>query len=106
MFRWLVNTYMKNHIDELVDQRLKERMFERYYEHKGQELRQRIAKVRKDLHSQAQGVQEDKPTEVLSSSDIRRSESKPSVLPKTSQADLDRANEMNALRAKLTGKKK
>lgn len=105
MFKWLVNTYMKDYIDELVDQRLKDKMFERYYEHKGQELKDRIEKLRRSFHTQTSGVQENKPTQVLSSANVRRSDSQSQLPSETSKAKLKNA-EMDDLRAKLTGKKK
>ena len=105
MFKWLVNTYMKHYINELVDERLKNRMFEKYYESKQQELKDRIAKVRQSFYSQTQGIQEDKQTEVLSSGDIRRGEKKSRVPSETDQASLKRNNELNDIKAKLMGKK-
>lgn len=111
MIKWLVETFLKKHIDELVDRRFKEQMFERYYAKKANDLHERIQKLRQSVNvSQAYGVQEDHETKVQSSSVLevsRQTESK--LEPASSEAKLEsqqRNSELDDLRAKLMGKKK
>ena len=111
MIKWLVETFLKKHIDELVDKRFKEQMFERYYAKKANDLHERIQKLRQSVNvSQAYGVQEDHETKVQSNSVLevsRQTESK--LEPASSEAKLEsqqRNSELDDLRAKLMGKKK
>ena len=111
MIKWLVETFLKEHIDELVDKRFKEQMFERYYAKKANDLHERIQKVRQSINaSQAQGFSEDQPEPVQSSGVLEVSghtESK--ILSTPSEAEIEkqqRAADLDAMRAKLMGKKK
>jgi len=111
MIKWLVETFFKEQINELVDKRFKEQMFERYYAKKANDLHERIQKLRQSVNvSQAYGVQEDHETKVQSNSVLevsRQTESK--LEPASSEAKLEsqqRNSELDDLRAKLMGKKK
>jgi len=106
MFKWLVNAYMKTHINELVDQRLNEKMFERYYEQRQTELRQRIETVRKSIHTQTSGIQKNQQTQLLSSSNVQTRGNEPIVPPEADQAKLNKTKELADIKAKLMGKKK
>jgi hypothetical protein len=106
MLNWLFDIMFKERVEELVEQKFKEKVIEKYFVSQQTELRQRIARVRETLHTQAHWVEKDQSTQVLSSSDLRRSDSKSKVPSKTNQANLDKAAEMDAIKAKLTGKKK
>lgn len=111
MIKWLVETFLKKHIDELVDRRFKEQMFERYYAKKANDLHERIQKLRRSVDaSQAQGFQEDYEEPVQSSSVLEVSgRTKSELASPPSEAELEkqqRSAELDDLRAKLLGKKK
>jgi hypothetical protein len=105
MLQWFVDKYLKQYIDELVDQRFNAKVYEKYYEGRQKELRKRINEIRRGLHSQTQGVHEVESTKVLSSSDVRRRSNEPNVSPTPDQAAIAKAAEMAAIKAKLLGKK-
>jgi len=110
MIKWLVETFLKKHIDELVDSRIKEQMFERYYAEKANDLHERIQKLRRSIGTQAHRVPEGNTKFVQSSSVLEVSGSSESELLSTpSEAKIEkqqRAAELDDLRAKLLGKKK
>jgi|SaaInlV_120m_DNA_3_1039746.scaffolds.fasta_scaffold10931_2 hypothetical protein len=103
MLQWFVDKYLKQYIDELVDQRFNAKVYEKYYEGRQKELRQRINNIRRGLHSQTQGVHEAESTKVLSSSGVRRRSDEPNVSPPPNQAAIAKAAEMDAMRKKLRG---
>jgi len=111
MIKWLVETFLKKHIDELVDRRFKEQMFERYYAKKANDLHERIQKLRRSVDaSQAQGFSEDYEESVQSSSVLEVSgQTESELLSTPSEAEIEkqqRSAELDDLRAKLMGKKK
>ena len=106
MIKWLVNKFLKEHVNQLVDLRLNEKIFEKNYERRQDDIRRRIAKVRQSLHSQTSRIQEDKPPEVLSSNNVQTRSDKSRVSSETSEAQLDKRNELDSIKAKLMGKKK
>jgi len=111
MIKWLVETFLKKHIDELVDRRFKEQMFERYYAKKTNDLHERIQKLRRSVDaSQAQGFSEDYEESVQSSSVLEVSgQTESELLSTPSEAEIEkqqRSAELDDLRAKLLGKKK
>jgi nitrogen fixation/metabolism regulation signal transduction histidine kinase len=99
MISWIVNKYLKQHVNDLVDERFRSKMYETYYTDKQQNLRERIAKVRKDLHS-SQRVHEDEQTQVLPSSTVRTRSEEPKLPPATASSDID------SIKAKLLSKKR
>jgi len=111
MIKWLVETFLKKHIDELVDRQFKEQMFERYYAKKANDLHERIQKLRRSVDaSQAQGFSEDYEESVQSSSVLEVSgQTESELLSTPSEAEIEkqqRSAELDDLRSKLLGKKK
>jgi hypothetical protein len=97
MLQWFVDKYLKQYIDELVDQRFNAKVYEKYYEGRQKELRKRINEIRRGLHSQTQGISQEAPSKLQSSSRVptRSAESKPQESPTAA-----------AMKAKLLGIKK
>lgn len=86
-------------------------MFERYYAKKANDLHERIQKLRQSIDvTQTQRISKNKPAAVLSSAVLevpRRAE--PELPTETNEAKLEvqqRNAELDAMRAKLMGKKK
>jgi len=104
MIKWLVNKFLKEHVNQLVDLRLNEKIFEKNYERRQDDIRRRIAKVRQSLHSQTSRIQEDKPPKVLSSNNVQTRSDKSRVSPEASKAQLVKRNELDSIKAKLMGK--
>lgn len=106
MLKWFVDKYLKQYIDELVDQRFNAKVYEKYYEGRQKELRGRINEIRRSLHSQTQGIHKAESTKVLSSSDVQRRSEEPKLSIPPDQAAIKKQQEMAAIKAKLLGKKK
>ena len=106
MLQWFVDKYLKQYIDELVDQRFNAKVYEKYYEGRQKELRQRIETVRKSIHTQTSGIQKNQQTQLLSSSNVQTRGNEPIVLPEADQAKLNKTKELADIKAKLMGKKK
>ena len=100
--KWILELFLKDYVDELVDKRFQEKMYEQYLYTRKQELSQRIEKVRKNLDAQAQGITQNTNGTVLPSSNIRRSNSKSNiqVTPDTPLSDAEK------MKQKLMGIKK
>lgn len=105
MIKWLVNKFLKEHVNQLVDLRLNKKIFEKNYERRQDDIQRRIAKVRQSLHSQTSRIQEDKPPQVLSSNNVQTRSDKSRVSSETSEAQLDKRNELDSIKAKLMRKK-
>ena len=123
MIQWIVEKFLKKHIDELVDQRFKEKMYERYYQSKQNQLQERIHRLRQSLSSPTQRVQSKEKTEEEPSSVLEVSRTQEPQLRKTptknvknnedwfedTMKEVEKARakreEMDLLKAKLTGRK-
>ena len=123
MIQWIVEKFLKKHIDELVDQRFKEKMYERYYQSKQNQLQERIHRLRQSLSSPTQRVQSEEKTEEEPSSVLEVSRTQEPQLRKTptknvknnedwfedTMKEVEKARakreEMDLLKAKLTGRK-
>lgn len=108
MLKWFVEKYLKQYIDELVEQRFNNKMYEKYYEGKQQDLKQRIQKVRASLDDKIPISAQAAKTKVLSSSRVHSRSAKPRIQEPPSQASIEKATkaaELDAMRAKLMGKK-
>jgi ADP-ribosylglycohydrolase len=90
--KWILELFLKDYVDELVDKRFQEKMYEQYLYTRKQELSQRIERVRKNFDTQAQGITQNTNGTVLPSSNIRRSDSKPNiqVTPNTTLSDAEK----------------
>ncbi len=106
MIKWLVNNFIKEHVDQLVDSRLNEKMFEKYYERRQNEFRQRINEVRQSLHSSSSANQEDKQAKLLPSSGIQTRNQESVLLSKADQTSIKRNADMDSIKAKLMRKNK
>ena len=105
MLEWLFEWLFKPYIDKLVDRRIKENMFERYWQQKNEETRQRIERLRRNFNLQTQGVSEKASKELLPSSELRRNNTQPQVQVTPDQATIKKQQELNAMKAKLMGKR-
>lgn len=123
MIQWIVEKFLKKHIDELVDKRFKENMYERYYQSKQNQLQERIYRLRQSLSSPTQRIQSEDKTEEEPSSVLEVSRTQEPQLRKTptknvknnedwfddTMKEVEKARakreEMDALKAKLTGRK-
>jgi len=123
MIQWIVEKFLKKHIDELVDQRFKEKMYERYYQSKQNQLQERIHRLRQSLSSPTQRVQSEDKNEEEPSSVLEVSRTQEPQLRKTptknvknnedwfedTMKEVEKARakreEMDLLKAKLTGRK-
>ena len=103
MLNWLFDIIFKERVEALVEQKFKEKVIERYFASKQAELQQRIQRLRKTLHSQTPRIQEDKPSEVLSSNNVQTRSDKSRVSPEASKAQLVKRNELDSIKAKLMG---
>ena len=124
MIKWLCNVIFKEYIDELVDQRFKENAYEQYRAEQTQGLRNRSAAIRAAINNSSQRLHEKTQEALQSDSNTQRS-AKPGLQVKATKApvkiepDWDAINklkakndaaeakssELNAMKAKLMGKK-
>jgi len=105
MLEWLFEWLFKPYIDKLVDRRIKENMFERYWQQKNEETRQRIERLRRNLNSSTQRVSKETSEELLPSSGIQKRGAEPQVQVTPDQATIKKQQELNAMKAKLMGKR-
>lgn len=122
MLKWILTILLKDYVDELVDKRFKEKMYERYYETRQQQLRERIERLRKNLHSPIQrktqnSKREEEPSSVLEvprhpEPRVRKKANKKvdnSNWYEDTMKEVEKARakreEMDKLKAKLGGKK-
>jgi septin family protein len=124
MIKWLCNVIFKEYIDELVDQRFKENAYEQYRAEQTQGLRNRSAAIRAAINNSSQRLHEKTQEALQSDSNTQRS-AEPGLQVKATKApvkiepDWDAINklkakndaaeaksaELNAMKAKLMGKK-
>ena len=125
MIKWLCNVIFKEYIDELVDQRFKENAHEQYRAEQTQGLRNRSAAIRAAINNSSLRIHDKKnKMQVQPDSNTQRS-AKPGLQVKATKApvkiepDWDAINklkakndaaeaksaELNAMKAKLMGKK-
>ena len=90
--RWISEWLFKEHVEQIVEDKFQEKLLETYLYTRKQELRQRIEKVRSTLDTQAHWIHKNKTREVLPSSNIQRSDSKPNiqVAPNTPLSDAEK----------------
>ncbi len=105
MVEWLCNLIFKKYIDEIVEKKFAQLSTEKYNGRETQSIRDRIEQARQNLHSSS-GVQQTKHPEVLSSSRVRTGSEEPKLSITPDQAAIAKAAELDAMRAKLLGKKK
>ena len=105
MVEWLCNLIFKKYIDEIVEKKFAQLSTEKYNGRETQSIRDRIEQARQNLHSSS-GVQQTKHPEVLSSSGVHAGSKKPASQIKTDKAAIAKTAELDAMRAKLLGKKK
>ena len=105
MLQWLFEWLFKPYIDKLVDQRIKENVVERYTRERAEDTRRRIAKLRKSLDYPAQGVQSIEESDVLSSGVLQTGSEEPRVQVAPDQASIKKKQDLDAMKAKLMGKK-
>lgn len=108
MLKWFVEKYLKQYVDELVEQRFNNKMYEKYYEGKQQDLKQRIQKVRASLDHQTSTSYQSKTTKVQPGDRVYSRSEEPKLSAPPDQAAIKKATkaaELDAMRAKLMGKK-
>ena len=108
MIQWLVNTIFKEYIDNLVDRQFRENTYERIRAVRTQELRSKAAAIRATLDNKTSRVSEEEQPKLQSSSRVRTGSEEPKLSAQADQAAIAReakAAELDAMRAKLMGKK-
>ena len=105
MLQWLCNILFKSYVEQLVDQCFEEKLVERRQEASIQQLKNRANAIRATLNNQVPIENNKEENEVFSSSRVQSGSAEPRIQKPPSQASIEKAAELDAMRAKLMGKK-
>ena len=107
--KWISEWLFKEHIENMVEEKFQEKLLETYLHQRQQEHKARIARVRETLDNKTSRVSKEEQPKLQSSSRVQTGseESKLSTSPdQAAIAKAAKAAELDALKAKLMGKKK
>ena len=107
--KWISEWLFKEHIENMVEEKFQEKLLETYLHRRQQEYKARIARVRETLDNTSSGISQEAPSKLQSSSRVRTGSEEPKLSITPDQAAIAKAAktaELDAMRAKLLGKKK
>jgi hypothetical protein len=109
MIKWVLNKYFSKNINQLVDQQLRNSASKKYDGSATQDIKYRIEQLRQEIgNSSPSRVQQQTKNKVQSSSTVQTRRTKPRVQISSNQTSVEeqqRNAELDAMRAKLMGKK-
>ena len=106
--KWISEWLFKEHIENMVEEKFQEKLLETYLHQRQQEHKARIARVRETLDNKTSRVSKEEQPKLQSSSRVRTGSEEPKLSAQADQAAIAReakAAELDAMRAKLMGKK-
>ncbi len=107
--KWISEWLFKEHIENMVEEKFQEKLLETYLHQRQQEHKARIAQARKALDNKTSRVSKEEQPKLQSSSRVRTGSEESKLSTSPDQAAIAKAAktaELDAMRAKLMGKKK
>lgn len=108
MLKWFVYTFLKTHIEEIVDRRFESKMIEKYNDEQRKQLQERIQELRTKINNSTSTSHYSKQDQILPSSRVQTRSEKSELPTETIPTTLttEKTNNADLLKAKLIGKKK
>ena len=104
--KWISEWLFKEHIENMVEEKFQEKLLETYLRQRQQEHKARIARVRETLDNKTSRVSKEEQPKLQSSSRVRTGSEESKLSTSPDQAAIAKTAELDAMRAKLMGKKK